>query len=619
VDTWSRGDAILAVTRAGWEFGQDFAGEVGVHEAGDLVVTADASLYYRDDLSGRLRAAGVRAEGDTPSHLIAAAYRAWGRSLAERLEGDFAFCVWDKQRERIVAARDLMGARPLFWARASGSVAVASSVRALTRLPGCSRALNLASLGIQAGGMLWSSGADTVFRDVQVVRPAHRLVAEDDRVRVERYWDPPRAPSTDGREAAGAALELRALLEDATRERLSEGHTTVWMSGGRDSTAVFAAGQSALSESGEGRRLQPVSISYPPDDPGHEDPVIRDVAERWDASVHWLDIAEIPLLEGLPGRAARYDEPPAHLYDLWNRALARGTRTTGSRVALDGSGGDNLFAVSSVRLADHLASGRWIRLARDAWPQRHRGLRSLARFGVLPLLPDWSVRTGERLLGRGLPRHYLERRPAPWIRDDFIEQHGLRERELEVLRGMEASSRGQQESLLLISAPIWGWGGSFMRKVLLEEGVEVRSPLLDRRIMEFALSRPLSERFANGESKRLLRHAMEGLLPDSVLDPRRFRTGATVGYSRSRMRAIYPDLFEEMFSRPLRLAELGVVDREALRRATEEWRSGGDAMRVRLFHTMKVEFWLRGLEAEADTAPPEASSSEIEAMTTSAA
>lgn len=147
-----------------------------------------------------------------------------------------------------------------------------------------------------------------------------------------------------------------------------------------------------------------------------------------------------------------------------------------------------------------------------------------------------------------------------------------------------------------------------MRGVLLEEGVEARSPLLDSKVVDFAMGRPIAERSDGWQTKVLLRKAMIGLLPPEVLAPRSHRTGVTVGFSRMRMKEAYPDLLARLFAEPLRMAELGIVDVEALRSAAALFLSGGgdEFLRVNLFHAMKVEFWLRGVECRAAAERPTA-------------
>ncbi len=584
----------MGVGRYAWETGRDFSAGVLLADEDGLVVAADASLYHRDALARRLVAAGSRPRSAAPAHLILAGYRAWRDEVCDRIEGDFAFVVWDRAAGRVFAARDLTGRRALYFAVGHEGFGLASSVGALRTLPFVSDALNLPALGAQVAGLLWASGADTAFRDVHVVRAAHAITWPG-RGPVEPipFWTPPGAPDRTPSPIEDAAPALRGLIQDAVQERLATGVTTVWMSGGWDSSSVFAAGRSRMRDS---TRLRPVSISYPEGDPGREDDLIRAIAGRWDAEVHWIDSERIPLLDGLPTRAAATDEPPAHLYELWNVALARGTRALGSRVALDGAGGDQLFQVSNILMADLLRAGHWRRLRRHA---RSRGLsrQQTLRASVQPLAPRWALRAAQAVTRRRLPLHYLERPMARWIRPDFVARHALRERDLAVLDTARAESCAQAETRFYLLSPIWGWGAAYMHQALLAEGIEARSPLLDRRVVEFALRRPVTERSQDRETKILLRRSMDGLLPPDVLAPRRYRTGVTVGFSRARMRAAYPALFDLVFGERLRLADLGIVDADALRRAADTWRRRGDEFeRVNLFHTLKVEFWLRGLE-----------------------
>ncbi|MBA3760702.1 MAG: hypothetical protein H0X07_09210, partial [Gemmatimonadales bacterium] len=122
------GEATLATGRFPWEFAGGLSGPVSVVEDGALAVAADAGLYYQRDLRRQLQQAGVPVRGSTPSHLILAAYRAWGERCAERLEGDFAFVLWDGDKRRVVCARDFGGKRPLFHAQFGGTLAVASTI-----------------------------------------------------------------------------------------------------------------------------------------------------------------------------------------------------------------------------------------------------------------------------------------------------------------------------------------------------------------------------------------------------------------------------------------------------------------------------------------------------------
>jgi asparagine synthetase B (glutamine-hydrolysing) len=123
---------------------------------------------------------------------------------------------------------------------------------------------------------------------------------------LKRHWSPP--PEATGSAVPSfeeAASELRARLERAVLERVPpNGRMSIWLSGGWDSPAVFAAGEAALRSSGDPRDILPVSISYPEGDPGREDELIQAIADHWKVPIHWVDIRNIPFFDRPAERAA---------------------------------------------------------------------------------------------------------------------------------------------------------------------------------------------------------------------------------------------------------------------------------------------------------------------------
>jgi len=597
---WRGEGAGVGVGRYEWELEGDFSGPVLVLEGPDCVVAADAKLYHTADLRRRLRAAGVTPEGDTPSHLIQAAYRAWGEACAYWLEGEFAFVVWDKMVRRALCARDFSGRRPLYYAQLGDTLVVGSTLSAVLAHPACPSDLNLPVIAATTGLLPSAAGDETCYRAIRVVPAAGDLSwSAELGLRVGRHWEPKPAAGVAGMSTERAAEELRELLTVATAERLApEGRTTVWMSGGWDSTAVFGVGQALLRRESRGRELLPVSISYPEGDPGREDETIVQIAGMWQVPVHWLHSESIPLFAADPVvSAAQRDEPLAHLYEHWNRSLAAGSRVVGTRVSMDGYGGDQLFQLTDIYLADLLQRGRWLELARE-WRVRWGvlGRRYLWRFTLRPLVPGWLLDLGARLAGsdRALYSH-LERAVPPWVEPEVARRFDLIGRSRSYLPKPGWGRRAESEMLWYLTHPLLAHFSSQLAHFALIEGVEARSPLFDRRVVEFALARPRWERASGRETKILLRRAVRGLLPDEVLAPRPYRTGQTFGYSDRRMREAFPGLFAELFRSPLVLAELGLVNPKVLQHSLREYleRGASSAQRVALFYTLQLEWWLR--------------------------
>lgn len=599
-EVWRGAGAAVGVGRYAWETSGAFAGRALVVHDGSLVVAADATLYGREDLARRFRSEGVAARGPSPGHQVAAAYRAWGVECAARLRGDFAFVVWDRDRRRLLASRDFAGTRTLFHGRCGSDWVVASTSDALLAHPESAGRLDLAAVASTAAG-LWERPSETPYLGIEALPAGWSLVIDLDRASPEptlrRHWSPPAFRPRSELDADRAADRLRDLIVEATAERLPpDAPAAVWMSGGWDSTAVFAAGRHGLGDEGADR-LRAVSMSYPEGDPGREDELIRSVAERWDEAVTWVDIADVDMFENAWARASARQEPFAHPFESWNRELARGARATGSRVALTGSGGDQLFQVSDIYLGDLLRRGRWLTLVSDLCRRRASGgsmREDLLRWILWPNLPRRVRARWDGSRPGSMPRGYLDRTLPNWIRPEFARAEGLVERQRQPLPEAGGADLADREMLFYLTAPFFSRVAGRVFAFGLQEGVEIRSPLLDGRLVEFAARRPVSERNDGRETKRLLRRSMRGLLPERVLAPRPHKTGLTGGHFLASTRRALPALHADLAG-DLCLADLGIVEPEALAGAVESYGRGGfgEGMGLRLFLTLQTEMWLR--------------------------
>src|SRR5204863_308630 len=171
------------------------------NEAGDVVAVFNGEAYNFADLRGELRGHEVRGTGDTP--VLPHLYEESGPRFVDRLHGMFALALWDASRERLVLARDRLGKKPLLYTRlADGTFAFASELKALLRLPGVSRDVDLAALDAYLA-LQYVPGDGTALRHIRKVPPGHVLVVEGESETVEPYWEaapaePSRAPGTSG-------------------------------------------------------------------------------------------------------------------------------------------------------------------------------------------------------------------------------------------------------------------------------------------------------------------------------------------------------------------------------------------------------------------------------------
>lgn len=187
-----------------------------------------------------------------------------------------------------------------------------------------------------------------------------------------------------------------------------------------------------------------------------------------------------------------------------------------------------------------------------------------------------------------------EIRVPSWVREELVRNAGMAEQQArseQDLRG-DLNRRAWAETKGSLVNPVIQRVFAGLSTLGLRFGVEMRAPLLDRRVVEFALARPRNERASQGAVKHLLRAAAEGLLPASVLLPRPRKTGVLTDYFSQSFRADRDGVVSAAFAQPI-LAELGIVDARQVRRAWEDYRSGRDADGGRLYVAFQTELWLR--------------------------
>jgi asparagine synthase (glutamine-hydrolysing) len=590
------GECVLAVTRFEWELADEFSGSALLVTDGDVSVAADASVYYRDDLVRAVRAVGVNPSGSSAAHLIAAAYRAWGTECTKYLEGDFAFVVYDHVRRRTFAARDFMGRRPLYYAEIGDALLVSSSVSALIAHPACPSELDDVALGELVCVSL-AGPSLTPYSAVHTIPPATSLLRNaTGPARTQQYWRLAVNDHTHLESFDAASEQLGELLSAAIiQRRSSAGPTTIWLSGGYDSPVMFGVGNAALDRLGLDR-LAPVSFSYPVGDAGREDELIADIANFWATQPTWLSIDDVPLLAHAAANAARSDIPFQHAFETWLRALLGATSRAGSRVALHGDGGDQLFAVSTVFLRDLFGTLRWRELRREWRAFGGGGARALWNSIVRPVVAERS-RAARGKVGPTLSL-------PDWINAEFVATHALDRRQADAEAALAAGGGGEAatETRRSLGNPIVPRVAAGFSALGLEYGVELRAPLLDRRIVEFAMRRPRHERASAGAVKHLLRHSARDFLPASVLAPRKAKTGVLTDYFRRSFRADPNGLVSDVFTRSI-LGQRGIVDGAAMQQAWHEYKTRNVGSGGHLFVAFQTELWLRARVPNAVITP----------------
>lgn len=583
---------MLAVARFPWECEPWLAGPARVEtHRGAVACAADAAIYYRQDLAPSLGIAPGPAALHAPSELLAAGLAQDGIPWLRAVEGDYALIGWHGEQKTGWLARDFAGSRPLHYALVGDSLVAASRAGGVLEFPGVTRELNVIVVAEIAASLFPGTG-ETAWQHVREVPAGHAIAWRPGRgLQQTEVWpvpeflseERPSVPFRDARE------QLRLLLRQAAAERMRGGGTvSAHLSGGWDSTAVVAAASEALGARVR-EDLVAVSVDFPPGDAGHESHFVAATHQVLGFKLRLLDGTAAPFLEnglGFPNP----DDPFAHVFAGFNRALARECAASGARVAMTGWGGDQLFAVGLGYLADLFRNLRMV----DAWREfRSFGGRSLRHFvgaAAVPALPDPLRVALARMVGASTAR--IMERPIPsWVAADFAKRAGLVERQNRHMQELRGRTLSNFETRALVAHAYFPRVYAELCAIHLGAGVEVRSPLFDRRIVAFAATRPRRERVGRGETKGLLRGAFRDLLPDLVLAPRPVRTGTLdtyLGQAVAQSAAVLERLL------PVRhLVGLGVADPSVFRSFSEDAMARPAPGRgVELVHALQVECWL---------------------------
>jgi len=499
---------------------------------GRVVLVTDARIDNRSELAADLGLSAAAA-GHTPdAAFILAAYEAWGRDCARRLVGDFAFALWDDRQHRLFCARDGMGMRVLFYHESPRRIALATLPQALVALDDVPARLN--EQKVAESLVLFQDPATTFFAGVKRLLPGHSLTAGADGVRTERFWSPTPTRKIAFRSEREYVDGFNEVFDRAVLDRVrSTGPVGIMLSGGLDSTAVAAS--AAVQLAAQGRRLQAYHAAprlgfqanlgriWVAD----ESKEVDEVAVRYpnlDLRIYRTDGRtqfdfDKPLfrMAGLPVRN------PGNL--AWWAGLHAAAQAAGITVMLTGNHGNNTISYDGLpSLRDLARRGRWAHLLREitalARATGNGRWDVLREHVLLPLLPMGLGTRRERSRSPQQAAATVAKYSA--IRPEFAAATHVAEHVLaDGANSARARRAGSMEHrLCALNSPADGPDVTNGYRPWF--GIETREPATDVRVVEYCLAIPATLFLRNGRTRWLIRRAMQGRLPESVLNRDRY-------------------------------------------------------------------------------------------------
>jgi len=547
----------------------------------------NGEIYNHRALRRVLEERGHRFRTNSDGEVVVHGYEEYGEGIADRLDGMFAFALWDQRARRLLLARDRAGKKPLFY-RPGPRFLFGSEIKAILRHPSADASVD-PSVWPEYFLLGYLTGGRTFYRDIVELPPGHTLAVDaHGHERSRRYWALPFPAERPSELPEGEASRLvRDLVVRAVEKRLvSDVPVGAFLSGGIDSSIVVGV----MTRLGAGP-VRTFSIGFSGDPAFDESAAARTVAGHFGTRHSELIVGPDSAadLEALLGAHDQpYGDSSAIPTFIVSRLAARDVK-----VVLTGDGGDEVFAGYERFRAALLAE-------RLPMPVR-RAVAPLARW-----MPagnghyHWTTRARRFLgaLGTGLPWSYLQWQ-AIFPPEELRELMGGADVSV-ARRGFEAAfdaSRGGESlhRLLHLNFSTYLPGDLLVKldRTTMANSLEARCPFLDPALIEFVGALPPAYLTRGRQLKRILKRAFADLLPPSILQRPKHGFGAPLAaWFRGPLREYVSDLL--LGPTPLLREHLNA---ELVRRLCTEHLSGQRDHSARLFALLNFEIWLRALRA----------------------
>ncbi|MEX2195800.1 MAG: asparagine synthase (glutamine-hydrolyzing) [Thermoleophilaceae bacterium] len=543
---------------------------------GPLHLVFNGEIYNYRELRKELCAAGheFRTEGD--AEVLLHAWAEWGEGALDRLNGMFAFAVWDDGERTLTLARDAFGEKPLHWAQTGERLLFASDVRALIDAEPALAGPREEALGPYLARGLMPAVEETFFAGIRQVPAAHVLRVREGRTELRRWWAP-RAVEAPAR-YEDAVERVRELLLDSVRLRLrSDVPVGTSLSGGVDSSAVVGL---SAQIAGDHRRH-----AFTARFPGFERDEWRYASAAAQAAGvvehHGVEPTGADLLADLDALVSAHGEPvvTSSIYAQWR--VMRAAREAGVTVLLDGQGADELFG-------GYVGSEGWA--LRAAGPGA--ALRTLAR-GTTGERRALLLAAGAERLPAAVARRHRLRAASPYAEARVAREAATTTVDApDFARGRGPLVRELSRQAFHTSMPMLL---RYADRNSMAHSREVRLPYLDRRLAELALSLPPEFLYRGGARKAVLRDAARGVVPDEVLERR-----DKVGFETPERRWLHEPAAIALVGELL-LDGAGTRSARWLDRAAVEAdvRAGAWRDHNAVWRALNLELWLRGAAVPA--------------------
>ena len=492
------------------------------NENSDVWIVFNGEIYNYQDLRAFLVSKGHVFKTQTDTEVIVHLYEELGPDCVCKLRGMFAFAIWDEKRKTLLLARDRVGIKPLYYSLSQRSLVFASEIKAILADSCVDRSVAPEIID-RFLTFLYLPGEDTLFRNVNKLAPGCYLMVKDGHPEIHQYWDLSFEKPSINPTLQEAQEQLLDLLAEAVKlHMIADVPVGVLLSGGVDSSAVLS-----LASERTPKEISSYTVGFSDAGFADERPYARLAAEAFGTCHHEMTITAADFADFMPQYIWHMEEPvcePPAIALYYVSKLASST----VKVLLSGEGGDEAFAGYS-----NYRNLLWLeRIKRSLSPLNGSVSRGL--FAADSLFHVSRFAKYAPLMKAVFPDYYLSRTSNPYryagnglgtlYSDDFARSID-REHTFEPVRRLQDSVRGQNmlDAMLYIDTKTWLPDDLLIKadKMTMANSVELRVPLLDHKILEFAASLPSNFKVRGFTTKYLAKKTLKQRVPKTILNRRK--------------------------------------------------------------------------------------------------
>lgn len=553
---------------------------------GNLLITYNGEVYNFPAIKARLEDLGHRFSSGTDTEVIIEGYEEWGSEVVTKLNGMFAFCIYDRDKKELFLARDRTGVKPLYYYWNGERFIFASEIKAIL-LAGVQRKVNLPAVR-QYLQLRYVPGEETLFEGIRKVPPGFTLTLKNGELSLRQYWDVP-IPKIARLSLREAALSVREILQDSVSRRLvADVPVGVYLSGGLDSAAITALAAGQKQERAQ-EPLKTFSVGFAGHDQADESGKARKIAEYFSTD-HQEVLIDEPITPLLPKLVWHLDMPHGDPVIIPQYKLAQ-LAAQKVKVVLSGEGADEIFA-GYVQYKTFLQAqkGRYFPLAGKLIGKLP--VKQLDRFF------DYPESMGEK--GKEKVADFLQ---------DVQPTAGSYQHLTSILSDKDKTFLFQEQlkntpvpppafdparkPLLnkLLYYDIKNWLPNYILQIndrmTMAHSIEGRTPFLDYRLVEYSTQLPADWKLQGSTTKFILREAMKGILPDTAMKKHAFFTPLDHWY-KEELRGLAEQLFT-----PASVKERGYFNYYYLKKIWENYERSKLLYGKQLFTMINLELWHR--------------------------